>query len=104
MLKWLLKVGCPWDGETRAAAAGDGRLEVLKWLQSTGRPFDPWDTITCAAAAEGGHLEVLKWLQIAGCPFDTYTCNAGCGRALGDADVAAHRRVPDGHSHVSCSS
>ena len=37
-----------------------GHLEVLKWAEAKGCP---WDSSTCASAAKGGRLEFLKWAR-----------------------------------------
>ena len=42
---------------TCAKAAADGNLEALKWLRKIGMP---WDEKTSSAAAAHGHLKVLK--------------------------------------------
>jgi hypothetical protein len=73
VLKWLHSTGCPFDTTTCCAAATGGHLKVLKWPHDTGCP---WDSLTCRAAAAGGYLEVLKWLHSTGCRFDTATCAA----------------------------
>ena len=46
-------------------AAGEGQLEILKWLRENDFP---WDEETCAAAALNGHLEVMQWMRANGCP------------------------------------
>jgi hypothetical protein len=74
VLKWLHSTGCPWNSYTsQANAAAGGHLGVLKWLHSTGCP---WSSVACDTAAEGGHLEVLKWMRNQGCPWDVSTCYA----------------------------
>jgi hypothetical protein len=68
----LLKQTYTWwlqlDGNTCAAAARGGHLEVLKWLRSN---VVPWSVLTCRLAALGGHLEVLKWARANGCPWNS---------------------------------
>ena len=49
--------GCQWDNSTGEKAAMMDHLEVLKWLQQNVYPLD---TRTYAAAAREGKLEVLK--------------------------------------------
>ena len=56
---------------TCAAAAGAGRLDVLRWARKNGCP---WDEETCAAAARGGHLRVLQWAREKGCSWDEEAC------------------------------
>jgi hypothetical protein len=71
VLKWLHSTGCPWDSSTCDAAAVGGSLGMLSWLHKMGCPSN---AATCCAAACGGHLEVLKWLHNTGCPWDSRTC------------------------------
>ena len=61
VLKWLHSTGCPWDSATCEAAALCGHLEVLKWA----REHDcPWDEETVLAhATHGGHVDMLRWLD-----------------------------------------
>jgi hypothetical protein len=63
-------------------AAGNGHLEMLKWLRSEDTPC-PWDAGVCGRAAEHGHLKVLQWAraQDPPCPWDEDTCRraARCG-------------------------
>ena len=51
-------------------AAGEGQLEILKWLHENDFP---WDEERRARAALGGHLEVLQWLRANGCPWNENT-------------------------------
>ena len=47
-----------------AAAAGRGRLSILKWLQEFEVLTTDGSVLQAASyAATGGHLEVLKWLR-----------------------------------------
>ena len=55
--------------ELYIAAARNGRLEVLEWLQALDPPV-PWPYspgplhwLACEGAAVHGHLEVLEWLS-----------------------------------------
>jgi len=48
-------------------AAGEGKLELLKFAHENGCR---WDEGTCAYAAENGHLEVLKYAHENGCEWD----------------------------------
>jgi hypothetical protein len=72
----------PWDSQIiSASAAGEGHLQLLKWLRQPDKKEGqcPWDEWTCAYAAKGGHLEVLKWLRQPDkpegqCPWDTRAC------------------------------
>ena len=57
--------------ETCAAAAAQGRLDVIKFLRHQ-KPPCPWSSETCTAAAYRGKLDVLLWLfgQTPPCPFN----------------------------------
>ena len=70
-LQWLNANGCPWNEETCISAAENGHLEILKWARANGCP---WDERTCDLAAENGHLEILQWAHANGCPWDEETC------------------------------
>ena len=52
-------------------AAGEGQLEILKWLRENDFP---WNKCTCRYAVNGWHLEVLQWARESGCPWDEKTC------------------------------
>jgi hypothetical protein len=80
VLKWLHSTGYPWDSTTCSKAAYCGRLEVLRWLREHGCP---WDEATCAIAALGGHLTVLQWAREHHCPWNSSTSdNAASGGHL----------------------
>jgi len=99
LLKWLHSTGCPFDPrKTLPAAAQGGYLEVLTWLHNQGCPLV---ASTCDAAAEGGHLEVLTWLHNTGCPWDSATCGgAAAGGHLSTLQWAREHHCPWGKSHV----
>jgi hypothetical protein len=88
---WARSRGQPWDERTCSWAAGNGRLEILKWLrgdldsptlQSGGVSPErnenmvcPWNETTYHVAALNGHLEILKYAHESGCPGNTvWTC------------------------------
>ena len=48
------------DGLVCAQAAGNGHLEVLKYLREEGKA--PWDWQTATWAARNGHLHILEYL------------------------------------------
>ena len=77
VLKWLREQGppCPWDVIACNDAAAGGHLDVLKWLRAQEPPC-PWDKSACSRAAERGHLDVVKWLrgQEPPCPWDANAC------------------------------
>lgn len=73
-----------WDDECiTTAAAKKGSLEILKFCNERGIP---WDETACSTAAEYGHLEVLKYLHENGC--------------FRDENDACFRAALDGHLHV----
>jgi hypothetical protein len=56
VLKYLRENGCPWGEDACSSAAGNGHLDVLKYL----REYDcPWGEDACSSAAGNGHLEVF---------------------------------------------
>jgi len=57
----------PWDGYECAAAARNGRLDILQWLRTHGCP---WSVNTCWYTAMDGELGILQWLRQHGCPWD----------------------------------
>ena len=78
LLRWLRKLGCPWENERVCSqAARGGHLKVLKWAR---KHSCPWNGTTCRKAARGGHLRVLKWARENGCPWEFKT---SCAAALG---------------------
>ena len=77
ILKWLREYDLPWDAGTCTNAALRGHLEVLQWARANGCP---WDEETCALASWGGHLEVLQWARASGCPWNCGTCSTAALR------------------------
>jgi len=74
ILEWLIDQG---TGEVREdicdSAAEDGKLEVVKWLQT--KNFDCCSATT-NAAAHGGQLDMLKWLHFENhCELGDYICD-----------------------------
>jgi len=55
------------DERVSSAAAFNGHLLTLQWLQENGCICD---ADTCKSAAEGDQKEVLAWLKKSGCPWD----------------------------------
>ena len=61
LLKWAREEKkCEWDEGTINAAAEQGNLEMVKYCVANECPIS---TLTCAFAAGNGHLEVLKYLR-----------------------------------------
>ena len=85
---WLDDQGQPsrLDEETCAAAAADGRLDVLQILRAQ-QPPCAWDSRSCTAAAFHGHLAVLQWLrqQTPPCPWSPSTSDAAASQ--GHCDI-----------------
>jgi hypothetical protein len=50
-----------------ANAAFDGHIEVVKYLIKLGIP---WDGLTCVFASVNGHINILKWARAHHCPWD----------------------------------
>jgi hypothetical protein len=62
VLKYLREeVKAPWDRRTAAWAAGSGHLHILEYLVD--RKYDEYDEDACEDAADGGHLDCLKYLH-----------------------------------------
>jgi len=60
MVKYCVANECPIDWRACAQAAGNGHLEVLKYLREEAKA--PWDWRTAAWAAGNGHLHILEYL------------------------------------------
>ena len=60
MAKYCVANECAISTLTCAKAAGDGHLEVLKYLREEAKA--PWDSGTASYAAENGHLHILEYL------------------------------------------
>ena len=60
MVKYCVAKKCPINGWACAEAAGNGHLEVLKYLREEAKAR--WDSETAAGAAKFGHLHILEYL------------------------------------------
>ncbi|CAL6399238.1 unnamed protein product [Bathycoccus prasinos] len=60
MVKYCVANKCPVDEWTCVCAAGNGHLEVLKYLREEAKA--PWDSHTAEWAAQKGHLHILEYL------------------------------------------
>ena len=71
-LKWIREEKkCEWDSGTIHVAANQGNLEMVKYCVAKKYHIDAW---ACAEAAGNGHLEVLKYLrEEAKAPWDLGT-------------------------------
>ena len=71
-LKWAQEEKkCKWNKSTIEVAAFIGNLEMVKYCVAKKCPIDAW---ACAEAAGNGHLEVLKYLrEEAKAPWDGWS-------------------------------
>ena len=75
MVKYCVASECPCDEGACAEAAGNGDLEVLKYLREEAKA--PWGSWTANCAARSGHLHVLEYLverKYQYNQFNTYSC------------------------------
>ncbi len=92
VMKALRAGGCAFDAWACRAAAKAGHIDALKWLHGSGCPWDVWTT---SGAAVGGHLDVLVWLRDNKCPWNENTCSgAACGGHLHILKWARARECP----------
>jgi hypothetical protein len=72
LLKWAREwKHCKWDSKTMRRAAEQGNLEMVKYCVANECPINGW---ACAEAAGNGHLEVLKYLhEEAKAPWNLWT-------------------------------
>ena len=72
LLKWIREEKkCEWDIGTINAAAEQGNLEMVKYCVANECPINE---LACACAAGNGHLEVLKYLrEEAKAPWESWT-------------------------------
>ena len=79
-----------------AAAAGEGRIEIIGWLISrSGFVGDKccWNETACANAAANGHFETLKYLHKNGCQWDERSCASAA--AEGHFEILKYLREND---------
>jgi hypothetical protein len=63
-LQWARTNGCPWDARTCKYAADKGHFEVLTWAHSNGCPLDrPY---LYGMAVGDGRVDILRWLESVG--------------------------------------
>ena len=72
LLEWAREwKHCDWDSKTMRIAAEQGNLEMVKYCVAKKCPINGW---ACAEAAGNGHLEVLKYLhEEAKAPWNFWT-------------------------------
>ena len=72
LLEWAREwICCDWDSKTMRIAAEQGNLEMVKYCVANECPITGW---ACAEAAGNGHLEVLKYLhEEAKAPWNFWT-------------------------------
>lgn len=105
----LTRRGIELQTQLMTAAAAEGRMEVVVWMQ--GRGCTP-DEETFAAAVKAGHVELVAWLVERGCPMPvrgTRLCGFPCSwpAFLGSSSSAcAFSAVVPGlplqHSSILC--
>ena len=75
MVKYCVASECPCEEGACAEAAGNGHLEVLKYLREEAKA--PWGSWTANCAARSGHLHILEYLverKYQYDQFNTYAC------------------------------
>ena len=74
LLEWAREwIHCDWDSNTMRIAAEQGNLEMVKYCVAKKCPINGW---ACAEAAGNGHLEVLKYLrEEVKAPWDSRTAD-----------------------------
>ena len=98
ILKWLRANDFPWGKQTCERAASGGHIEVLQWAHANGCP---WNENICACAAYGGHLGVLQWMCTKRLPVGQVDVRErGVGRTPRDAAVGARERLSMERGHV----
>lgn len=71
VLRYLYENGCPWDKDSTEQAAGSGQLESLMFLHENGCP---WDAEASYLAANNCNIACLEYLHMNDCPVDSHTC------------------------------
>ena len=73
MVKYCVANECPINRNACAFAAGNGHLEVLKYLREEAKA--PWDEKTATWAAQNGHLHILEYLvERKYCGYNEWAC------------------------------
>ena len=89
MVKYCVANECPIDGWVCAQAAGNGHLELLKYLREEVKA--PWDWETAALAAQSGHLHILEYLvERKFDQFNEFMCE--CAAEYGHLDCLKYLR------------
>ncbi|ATE82228.1 hypothetical protein psal_cds_777 [Pandoravirus salinus] len=105
VLQWLVSPGCAWDGNTAIHAAAAGDLDLLVWIDKSGRPWDvnvcldearQYDRRRTAARIEAYcAMAVRKGRRRASMSKGTYTqCQTPAGRQIfyqGPINKCCHR-------------
>ena len=74
VLREARRLEFPWDSNACAAAAGGGHLACLEYMRTLSPTSRcPWDEGTCAEAAAGGHVDILRWARQRRCKWDEAT-------------------------------
>ena len=97
VLEWLLRLGCPTDGDNILVAVRNGNVVALQILHAAHCKFHkdhfltviknkqnidifrflrqancPWDKDIIAAIIEWSDMDIFRWLRTEGCPFHAY--------------------------------
>eukprot|EP00594_Rhizosolenia_setigera_P012186 CAMPEP_0178980594 /NCGR_PEP_ID=MMETSP0789-20121207/26585_1 /TAXON_ID=3005 /ORGANISM="Rhizosolenia setigera, Strain CCMP 1694" /LENGTH=222 /DNA_ID=CAMNT_0020671029 /DNA_START=285 /DNA_END=950 /DNA_ORIENTATION=- len=87
VLKWLETTGVSFGKQCAREAARHGHLHILQWLREE-RGFEIKrlsGLLYYSAIVDGGHLHVMKWLQEQEVPWDRY--NFACAARRGNLDI-----------------
>ena len=74
ILKWLRQHKCHWNEYSLEEAAACGHLDVMQWAIENGCPMNASVSHGPAESYEDNSLETLKFLHKHSCPFDEGTC------------------------------
>jgi hypothetical protein len=74
ILRWLRQHSCPWNEYSLEEAAACDHLDVMQWAIENGCPMNASVSHGPADSDEDNSLDTLKFLHKHGCPFDEDTC------------------------------
>ena len=74
VVTWLCEQRCPMDARAFSCAAASPSGSSLQLCQLLREHGCTWGPYSCAEAAGEGDLELLRWLVEAGCPVDSSAC------------------------------
>ena len=74
MIKYMRKIGCPFDSNTFEVMCFNGNIEAMKYLMQSGCP-----TGRCAVfAASSANMKALTWLRDSGCRLEADGFASAC--------------------------